>query len=157
MDCHRRSKAGFTQWGSDEVEQAVQAARDELAAGTAAWDIDLPASVYAAIREAYPVSAPPFRMRARRPGDGAGVLHDGNIAEMKTGEGKTLVASFACYLNALSGKGVHLITVNEYLAGRDASWNDNLSHLGISVQLCVPICFRLNARRPIKLTCLWNE
>src|SRR6056297_263047 len=49
-------------------------------------------------------------------------LHQGNISEMKTGEGKTLVATFPCYLNALSGKGVHVVTVNDYLARRDAEW-----------------------------------
>ena len=49
-------------------------------------------------------------------------LHRGNIAEMKTGEGKTLVATFPAYLNALSGKGVHIVTVNDYLAKRDADW-----------------------------------
>ena len=50
------------------------------------------------------------------------VLHQGNIAEMKTGEGKTLVATFPAYLNALTGKGVHIVTVNDYLARRDAEW-----------------------------------
>ena len=50
------------------------------------------------------------------------VLHHGQIAEMKTGEGKTLVATLAAYLNALSGKGVHIVTVNDYLAKRDAEW-----------------------------------
>jgi preprotein translocase subunit SecA len=50
------------------------------------------------------------------------VLHRGEIAEMRTGEGKTLVATLACYLNALPGKGVHVITVNDYLARRDAEW-----------------------------------
>jgi preprotein translocase subunit SecA len=49
-------------------------------------------------------------------------LHQGNIAEMKTGEGKTLVATFPAYLNALTGKGVHIVTVNDYLARRDAEW-----------------------------------
>ena len=53
---------------------------------------------------------------------GAIFLHQGNIAEMKTGEGKTLVATFPAYLNALSGKGVHIVTVNDYLAKRDAEW-----------------------------------
>ena len=53
---------------------------------------------------------------------GGMVLHDGNIAEMRTGEGKTLVATLPVYLNALSGKGVHIVTVNEYLAQRDADW-----------------------------------
>jgi preprotein translocase subunit SecA len=51
------------------------------------------------------------------------VLHQGKIAEMKTGEGKTLVATLPLYLNALSGKGAHLVTVNDYLARRDAEWN----------------------------------
>ena len=50
------------------------------------------------------------------------VLHEGSIAEMKTGEGKTLVATLATYLNALSGNGVHVVTVNDYLAERDANW-----------------------------------
>ncbi|MEL7018395.1 MAG: preprotein translocase subunit SecA, partial [Pseudomonadota bacterium] len=53
---------------------------------------------------------------------GGMVLHQGDIAEMKTGEGKTLVATLACYLNALTGEGVHVITVNDYLASRDAEW-----------------------------------
>ncbi|WP_170391350.1 preprotein translocase subunit SecA [Ruegeria arenilitoris] len=53
-------------------------------------------------------------------------LHQGNIAEMKTGEGKTLVATFPAYLNALTGKGVHVVTVNEYLAKRDAEWMSNV-------------------------------
>ncbi|MBL9052856.1 MAG: preprotein translocase subunit SecA, partial [Tabrizicola sp.] len=53
---------------------------------------------------------------------GAIFLHQGNISEMKTGEGKTLVATFAAYLNALAGKGVHVVTVNDYLAKRDAEW-----------------------------------
>src|SRR5713226_6825075 len=50
------------------------------------------------------------------------VLHRGKIAEMRTGEGKTLVATLACYLNALAGKGVHVVTVNDYLARRDSEW-----------------------------------
>src|SRR5438270_332488 len=62
------------------------------------------------------------------------VLHHGKIAEMKTGEGKTLVASLALYLNALAGKGVHLVTVNDYLARRDAGWMAPIYHLlGMSV------------------------
>jgi preprotein translocase subunit SecA len=62
------------------------------------------------------------------------VLHDGKIAEMKTGEGKTLVATLPLYLNALSGKGAHLVTVNDYLARRDAGWNAPVYHfLGLSV------------------------
>src|SRR3954447_15891162 len=62
------------------------------------------------------------------------VLHEGDIAEMKTGEGKTFVASLALYLNALPGTGVHLVTVNDYLAQRDAEWNRGMyDRLGVSV------------------------
>ncbi len=66
------------------------------------------------------------------------VLHQGKIAEMKTGEGKTLVASLALYLNALAGKGVHLVTVNDYLGRRDAGWMGPIYHLlGMSVGINV--------------------
>ncbi|TXG94124.1 MAG: preprotein translocase subunit SecA, partial [Rhodocyclaceae bacterium] len=65
---------------------------------------------------------------------GGMVLHYGKIAEMRTGEGKTLVATLPCYLNALSGKGVHVVTVNDYLASRDAEWMGRLHRfLGLSV------------------------
>ncbi|PSO48341.1 MAG: preprotein translocase subunit SecA [Cyanobacteria bacterium SW_9_44_58] len=64
------------------------------------------------------------------------VLHNGEIAEMKTGEGKTLVATLPCYLNALSGKGVHVVTVNDYLARRDSEWMGQVHRfLGLSVGL----------------------
>ena len=65
---------------------------------------------------------------------GGAVLHSGKISEMKTGEGKTLVATLAAYLNALSGKGVHVVTVNDYLARRDADWMGRIYRaLGMSV------------------------
>ena len=65
---------------------------------------------------------------------GGVVLHQGNISEMKTGEGKTLVSTLPIYLNALSGKGVHIVTVNDYLAKRDANWMGPIYHfLGLSV------------------------
>ena len=65
---------------------------------------------------------------------GGMVLHDGKIAEMRTGEGKTLVATLAAYLNALAGRGVHVVTVNDYLAERDASWMGKLYRfLGLTV------------------------
>jgi preprotein translocase subunit SecA len=67
------------------------------------------------------------------------VLHRGEIAEMRTGEGKTLVATLAVYLNALSGKGVHVVTVNDYLASRDAQWMGQIYRfLGLSVGVIVP-------------------
>ena len=66
-------------------------------------------------------------------------LHQGNIAEMKTGEGKTLVATFPAYLNALTGKGVHIVTVNDYLARRDAEWMSKVySALGMTTGVVVP-------------------
>lgn len=65
-------------------------------------------------------------------------LHEGNVAEMKTGEGKTLVATLAAYLNALEGKGAHVVTVNDYLAKRDAGWMGKLyDFLGVSVAVIV--------------------
>jgi preprotein translocase subunit SecA len=67
------------------------------------------------------------------------VLHRGSIAEMRTGEGKTLVATLACYLNALEGKGVHVVTVNDYLARRDADWMGQVYRfLGLTVGVIVP-------------------
>ena len=69
---------------------------------------------------------------------GGAVLHRGRIAEMRTGEGKTLVATLACYLNALSGKGVHVVTVNDYLAKRDSEWMGRVHNfLGLSVDVVV--------------------
>jgi preprotein translocase subunit SecA len=69
---------------------------------------------------------------------GGMVLHHGKIAEMKTGEGKTLVATLACYLNALAGHGVHVVTVNDYLAKRDAEWMGKIyEFLGLSVGVIV--------------------
>jgi len=66
-------------------------------------------------------------------------LHQGNISEMKTGEGKTLVATFPCYLNALSGKGVHVVTVNDYLARRDADWMGKVfAALGMTTGVVYP-------------------
>ncbi|MBQ9148426.1 MAG: preprotein translocase subunit SecA [Oscillospiraceae bacterium] len=67
------------------------------------------------------------------------VLHQGRIAEMKTGEGKTLVAILPCYLNALTGRGVHVVTVNEYLAKRDSEWMGKVHrYLGLTVGLVIP-------------------
>jgi preprotein translocase subunit SecA len=66
------------------------------------------------------------------------VLNDGKIAEMKTGEGKTLMATLAAYLNALPGKGVHVVTVNDYLASRDSEWMGQLySFLGLTTGVII--------------------
>jgi preprotein translocase subunit SecA len=97
---------------------------------------DILPEVFAVVREASK------RTLGLRPFDvqlvGALVLHNGMIAEMKTGEGKTLVASLAVYLNALEGKGVHVVTVNDYLARRDAEWMGKIyEFLGLSVGVIV--------------------
>src|SRR5436305_2328266 len=104
---------------SDEALRArTQMFRDELAAGKTLDDLLAPA--FATVREAAK------RVLGQRHFDvqliGGMVLHESGIAEMKTGEGKTLVATLPVYLNALSDKGVHVVTVNDYLASRDAEW-----------------------------------
>jgi preprotein translocase subunit SecA len=104
---------------SDEALKARTAEfRKQLAEGKTLDDILVPA--FATVREAAK------RTLGQRHFDvqliGGVVLHEGDIAEMKTGEGKTLVATLAVYLNALAGKGVHVVTVNDYLARRDSSW-----------------------------------
>ena len=66
------------------------------------------------------------------------VLHQGRIAEMKTGEGKTLVATLPAYLNALTGEGVHIVTVNDYLAKRDSEWMGKVHRfMGLTVGLII--------------------
>jgi preprotein translocase subunit SecA len=116
---------------SDEALRARTAElRGRLAQGASLDDI-LP-DAFATVREAAK------RTLGQRHYDvqlvGGMVLHQGKIAEMKTGEGKTLVATLAVYLNALSGKGVHVITVNDYLARRDAAWMGQIYHfLGLTV------------------------
>ena len=98
---------------------------------------DLLPEAFAAIREAAD------RVLGMRPYPvqliGGIVLHQGRIAEMKTGEGKTLVAILPCYLNALTGRGVHVVTVNEYLAKRDSEWMGKVHrYMGLSVGLVIP-------------------
>ncbi len=92
--------------------------RKRLEAGETIEDIE--AEAFAVVREAAK------RVLGQRPYDvqivGAGALARGMIAEMKTGEGKTLVSTMPAYLNALTGNGVHMVTVNDYLASRDADW-----------------------------------
>ena len=98
---------------------------------------DLLPEAFAAIREAA------WRVLGMKPYPvqliGGIVLHQGRIAEMKTGEGKTLVAILPCYLNALAGRGVHVVTVNEYLAKRDSEWMGKVyRYMGLSVGLIIP-------------------
>ena len=114
----------------EELKDPTQKFRDRLTAGETLDDILIEA--FAVVREAGE------RVLNMRHFDvqliGGMVLNNGKIAEMKTGEGKTLVATLAAYLNALDGKGVHIITVNDYLAQRDSDWMGPLyKFLGLSV------------------------
>lgn len=114
----------------DELRQKTQEFKKRLTEDEALDDI-LP-EAFAVVREAA------TRTLGERHYDvqliGGMVIHNGNIAEMRTGEGKTLVATLPAYLNALSGKGVHIITVNDYLARRDAVWMGQIyDFLGLSV------------------------
>ena len=122
-----------------ELQEAVNKAKAELESGKNEWEVYLPAALYAKVRELYPESVKPFRML---PFDvqmiGGLVLHEGAIAEMATGEGKTLAAALPVYLNGLSGHGVHVVTVNDYLAGRDAKQMGLVyKFLGLTVGLIV--------------------
>jgi preprotein translocase subunit SecA len=108
--------------------------RQDVANGASLDDLLVPA--FATVREAAK------RVLGLRPFDvqliGGMVLHSGNIAEMRTGEGKTLVATLPVYLNALSGKGVHVVTVNDYLAKRDSEWMGRIySFLGLTTGVIV--------------------
>ena len=97
---------------------------------------DLLPEAYATVREAAKrvIGEYPYFVQIM----GAIAMNDGDIAEMKTGEGKTLVATLPVYLNALTGKGVHVITVNDYLAKRDSEWMGKVYRfLGLSVGLIV--------------------
>src|ERR1700685_1460978 len=120
---------------SDEALRArTEDFRKELAEGKTLDDILVPA--FATVREAAK------RTLGQRHFDvqliGGMVLHEGDIAEMKTGEGKTLGATLAVYLNALAGKGVHVVTVNDYLARRDSEWMGQIyNFLGLSVGVIV--------------------
>ena len=122
-----------------ELQEAVNKAKAELESGKNEWEVYLPAAVYAKVRELYPESVKPFRML---PFDvqmiGGLVLHEGAIAEMATGEGKTLAAALPVYLNGLTGHGVHVVTVNDYLAGRDAKQMGLVyKFLGLTVGLII--------------------
>ncbi|MFI4969406.1 MAG: preprotein translocase subunit SecA [Lysobacterales bacterium] len=119
----------------DQLRARTDEFRQRLAAG-AALDSLLP-EAFATVREAA------YRVLGLRHYDvqliGGMVLHSGKIAEMRTGEGKTLVATLPVYLNALQGKGVHLVTVNDYLAKRDSVWMGKVyNFLGMSVGVVYP-------------------
>ena len=119
----------------EALKGKTQEFKDRLSAGETLDDI-LP-EAFAAIREAADrvLGMRPYPVQLM----GGIILHQGRIAEMKTGEGKTLVAILPCYLNALTGRGVHVVTVNEYLAKRDSQWMGKVyRYMGLTVGLIIP-------------------
>jgi preprotein translocase subunit SecA len=125
----------ISEMSDERLTQQTQLFRDRLTAGETLDDI-LP-EAFATVREASK------RVMGMRHFDvqmvGGIVLHRGEIAEMRTGEGKTLTETLACYLNALEGKGVHVVTVNDYLARRDAEWMGRIyGFLGLTTGVVVP-------------------
>ena len=128
-------EAEYAALSESELKAKTGEFRARLAKGESLDDL-LP-EAFAAIREAA------WRVLGMKPYPvqliGGIVLHQGRIAEMKTGEGKTLVAILPCYLNALTGDGVHVVTVNEYLAKRDSEWMGKVyRYMGLSVGLIIP-------------------
>ncbi len=127
-------EAELTQLSDEALRARTEDFKKELAEGKSLDDILVPA--FATVREAAK------RALGQRHFDvqmiGGMVLHEGKIAEMKTGEGKTLVATLPVYLNALAGRGVHVVTVNDYLARRDAEWMGQIyKFLGLTVGVIV--------------------
>jgi len=128
-------EAEYAALSQTELQGKTALFKERLANGETLDDL-LP-EAFAAIREAA------WRVLGMKPYPvqliGGIVLHQGRIAEMKTGEGKTLVAILPCYLNALTGRGVHVVTVNDYLATRDSQWMGKVHRfMGLSVGLVVP-------------------
>lgn len=125
----------YKKMSDKELAQQTEVLRKRLKKKGVTLDTILP-EAFAVAREAAD------RTLGMRPFDvqliGGMALHEGNVAEMKTGEGKTLVATLPSYLNALEGKGVHVVTVNDYLAQRDAGWNGAMfDFLGLSVGVII--------------------
>ena len=128
-------EAGFEKLSEDDLRAKTDAFKQRISQGEALDDL-LP-EAFAVVREGSK------RVMKMRHFDvqllGGMSLHHGKISEMGTGEGKTLTATLAVYLNALSGKGVHVVTVNDYLASRDAQWMGKLyNYLGLSVGINLP-------------------
>ncbi|MEW6266103.1 MAG: preprotein translocase subunit SecA [Thermodesulfobacteriota bacterium] len=134
VDQARSFEAAMRRLSDDRLGALTGTFKEKLDQGASLEDI-LP-EAFAAVREAA------VRTLGQRHFDvqviGGIVLHQGKIAEMKTGEGKTLAATMPVYLNALTGRGVHVVTVNDYLARRDAAWMGQIYHfLGLSVGVIV--------------------
>ncbi len=125
-------KSKYESMSESELRSQTQVLKDRLAGGETLDDI-LPDAFAVCSEAAWRVSGKrPYPVQVT----GAVILHQGRIAEMKTGEGKTLTSALPVYLNALAGKGVHVVTVNEYLAKRDSEWNGKIyKFLGLSVGL----------------------
>ncbi|MCJ8189944.1 preprotein translocase subunit SecA [Sphingomicrobium aestuariivivum] len=137
----------FEAMGDEQLQGMTQVFRDRHEAGESLDDL-LP-EAFAVVREAAK------RTLGQRHYDvqmiGGIALHRGEIAEMRTGEGKTLVSTLAAYLNAIPGKGVHVVTVNDYLAKRDAEWMGNVHRfLGLSVGVIVPNMMEPDRRNAYK-------
>jgi preprotein translocase subunit SecA len=125
----------YRKMSESELKKQTEILKTRLQKKSTTLDIILP-DAFALVREVGD------RVLGMRPFDmqliGGMALHEGNVAEMKTGEGKTLVATMPVYLNALEGKGVHIVTVNDYLAQRDASWMGGIYHfLGMSTGVII--------------------
>ena len=128
------SKRNSSSLSDDALKTRTEQFKKQVAEGVSLDELLVPA--FATVREAAK------RTLGQRHFDvqliGGMILHEGKIAEMKTGEGKTLVATFPVYLNAISGRGVHVVTVNDYLAKRDAEWMGQIyNFLGLSVGVIV--------------------
>ena len=124
----------YRNMSEEELRSQTAVLKERLAKGETLDDI-LP-EAFAACREACDrvIDMRPYPVQVI----GGIILHQGRIAEMKTGEGKTLVETLPAYLNALSGKGVHIVTVNDYLAKRDSEWMGKVfSYMGLSVGLVI--------------------
>src|SRR3982750_248743 len=135
VDAINGFEANISALTDEELRGQTDVLRQRLANGEKLDDL-IP-EAFATVREAA------IRTLGQRHYDvqliGGIALHRGEIAEMKTGEGKTLVATLAVYLNALEGKGVHVVTVNDYLATRDAGWMGQVYRfLGMTVGVIVP-------------------
>src|SRR2546423_7412379 len=134
VDAINALEAEVEKLSDEELRARTAAFKSQVADGTSLDDLLVPA--FATVREAA------RRTLGQRHFDvqliGGMVLHEGRIAEMKTGEGKTLVATLPVYLNALAGRGVHVVTVNDYLAKRDAEWMGQIyGFLGLTVGIIV--------------------
>ena len=128
-------ESAYGKLSEEELKGKTAEFKERLAQGETLDDL-LP-EAFAAVREAA------WRVLGMKPYPvqliGGIILHQGRIAEMKTGEGKTLVAILPCYLNALTGRGVHVVTVNDYLARRDSEWMGKVyRYMGLTVGLIVP-------------------